>query len=310
MRNLTTLPPMTPMLIALIIVGVAALVIAGLAVSSMLRHRAVLRRAAGEAAAPVAVAAPLLAESVESALPPSLVRLMPRGVDTPDIRTKLLQAGVESPTAPQTYFLLRILSLVTFPAVSWLIAPQDSPIIFYIALGIGLFAGFVVPLAMLDRMVRLRQETITRSVPDALDLLVVCVEAGISLDAAILRVSRELRFLHGDLSSELAAVSRMTNAGVTRERALRGLWERTGVPELRSIASSMVQSEKLGTSIATVLRVSAETLRRKRRQAAEKQAKQAPVKMIFPLLFFILPALFIVVLGPAIFVVIKELSKI
>jgi tight adherence protein C len=256
------------------------------------------------------VAAPLLTESVESMLPPSLVRLLPRGVDSPDHRTKLLQAGVESPTAPHTYFLLRVLSLITFPTVAWLIAPPETGFLFYVAIGIGMFAGVVVPMAMLDRMVRLRQEVITRSVPDALDLLVVCVEAGISLDAAILRVSRELRFLHGDLSGELAAVSRMTNAGVTRERALRGLWERTGVPELRSIASSMVQSEKLGTSIATVLRVSAETLRRKRRQAAEKQAKQAPVKMIFPLLFFILPALFVVVLGPAIFVVIKELSKI
>ena len=149
-----------------------------------------------------------------------------------------------------------------------------------------------------------------RSVPDALDLMVVCVEAGISLDAAILRVAREVRLAHPDLAHELAVVNRKTNAGIPRENALRGLWQRTGVEEIRTLVSSMIQSEKWGTSIATVLRVAAETLRRKRRQTAEKKAKQAPLKMTMPLVLFILPALFIVIMGPALVQVIQEFGKI
>jgi tight adherence protein C len=139
---------------------------------------------------------------------------------------------------------------------------------------------------------------------------VVCVEAGTSLDAAILRVAKELRIAHPDLAHELAVVNRLTNAGMQRDQALRGLWQRTGVLDIRALVSSLIQSEKWGTSIATVLRVSAETLRRKRRQDAERRAKMAPLKMTFPLLFFILPALFTVILGPAVVQIIQEFSKV
>jgi tight adherence protein C len=140
--------------------------------------------------------------------------------------------------------------------------------------------------------------------------MVVCVEAGVSLDAAILRVAREVRLVHTDLAHELHVVNRLTNAGVPRETALRGLWQRTGVEDIRALVSSLIQSEKWGTSVATVLRVAAETLRRKRKQYAEKKAKQAPLKMTFPLLFFILPALFIVIMGPAVATIIKEFGKV
>jgi tight adherence protein C len=157
---------------------------------------------------------------------------------------------------------------------------------------------------------RLRQEKIKRSVPDALDLLVVCVEAGVSLDAAILRVAKEIRMAHPDLAHELAVVNRVTNAGLPRDAALKGLWQRTGVDDLKTLTSSMIQSEKWGTSIATVLRVASETLRRKRRQAAEKKAKMAPLKMTFPLLLFILPALFTVILGPAVVQIMREFAKV
>ena len=182
--------------------------------------------------------------------------------------------------------------------------------LFVLALLISVFLAMITPVALLDRMVRLRQERITRSVPDALDLLVVCVEAGTSLDAAILRVAKELRLVHPDPAHELAVVNRLTNAGLARDEALRGLWKRTGVPDIRALVSSLIQSEKWGTSIATVLRVAAETLRRKRRQDAEKRAKMAPLKMTFPLLFFILPALFAVILGPAVVQIIQEFGKI
>jgi tight adherence protein C len=166
--------------------------------------------------------------------------------------------------------------------------------------GWSLLTGWALPVWYVNRKVFLRQERIRRSVPDALDLLVVCIEAGVSLDAAILRVARELTNVHPELSGELMVVNRKSNAGVPREQALRGLWDRTGVEEVRALVSTMIQSEKWGTSIGTVLQVYAETLRRKRRQAVEKKAATIPVKMLFPLILFILPALFAVVMGPAI----------
>ena len=202
------------------------------------------------------------------------------------------------------------MSFVTLPVLAIVFGPQKTFFAYVLGIGGAVFAGWIMPMGLLDRLVRQRQERIRRSIPDALDLLVVCVEAGVSLDAAILRVAREIRLSHLDLAHELAVVNRKTNAGIPRDTALRALWARTGVEELRTLTSSMIQSEKWGTSIATVLRVSADTLRRKRRQTAEKKAKQAPLKMTFPLVLFILPALFIVIMGPALVQVISEFGKI
>ena len=223
---------------------------------------------------------------------------------------KLVQAGFDTPTAPATYFFSRVVSFVILPVLAIAFGPRNSFFVYVLSIGFAVFAGWIMPMGFLDRLVRQRQEKIRRSVPDALDLMVVCVEAGVSLDAAILRVSREIRLAHTDLAHELSVVNRKTNAGIPRDAALRSLWQRTGVEELRTLVSSMIQSEKWGTSIATVLRVSADTLRRKRRQVAEKKAKQAPLKMTFPLVLFILPALFIVIMGPALVQVITEFGKI
>ena len=165
--------------------------------------------------------------------------------------------------------------------------------------GISAIIGLLGPPGVLDRLVQRRQDRLRRAMPDALDLLVVCVEAGVSLDAAILRVARDLQSAHPDLGGELLGINRKVNAGVPREHALNGLWTRTGLEELRGLAANMVQSERWGTSIAKVLRVNAETLRRKRKQAAEKKAAQAALKMMGPLVAFLLPALFVVILGPS-----------
>jgi tight adherence protein C len=148
-------------------------------------------------------------------------------------------------------------------------------------------------------MAQARSNKIRRAVPDALDLLVVCVEAGVSLDAALIRTSRDIFSAHPEMALEIAQVVRRVNAGMAREQALQSLHRRTGVDELRTLVASMVQCERLGTSIARVLRVNAETLRLRRRQQAEKRAAQAALKMVIPLAFLILPALMVVVLGPA-----------
>ncbi len=220
--------------------------------------------------------------------------------DDAKTREELVKGGFDSPSAPLMYSFARVASTVGLPVLVFLFGPKNSFIQLLMSVAAGAIFGFILPIYYLARAVRLRQEKIRRSLPDVLDLLVVCVEAGISLDAAVLRVAKELLPVHPELAGELMIVNRKTNAGVSREEALRGLWDRTGVEEVRTLVASLIQSEKWGSSSARVLRVSSETLRRKRRQSAERRAATAPVKMVIPLGLLIFPALFIVILGPAV----------
>ena len=216
------------------------------------------------------------------------------------VQQRLVKAGYDGPIAPLVYSMLRVIVLVALPLVAFIFVPKSS--FFKVLVGVGSVAmlALMLPPIVLRRLEARRQEKIRRSLPDALDLLVVCVEAGISLDAAILRVAKDLLIVHPALAGELLVVSRKMNAGMTREDALRGLWDRTGVDEVRTLVASLLQSEKWGSSSARVLRVSSETLRRKRRQTAERKAATAPLKMIVPMAIFIFPALFVVILGPAV----------
>lgn len=216
------------------------------------------------------------------------------------VQQRLVKAGYDGPIAPLVYSMLRVAVLVLLPLLMFIVLPKTSFFKVIIGLAAGGMMGLLLPPFVLLRLEARRQEQIRRSLPDALDLLVVCVEAGISLDAAILRVAKDLLIVHPELAGELMVVSRKTNAGMTREDALRGLWERTGVDEVRALVASLLQSEKWGSSSARVLRVSSETLRRRRRQNAERKAATAPLKMIVPMALFIFPALFVVILGPAV----------
>ena len=215
------------------------------------------------------------------------------------VQEKLIMAGFDNPLAPLYYSMSRVVALIGLPLIAFVVLPKASFQMLLLGVVVAALFGFLLPPAYVARAMRLRQEKVRRALPDALDLLVVCVEAGISLDAAILRVAREMLLAHPEIALELAIVNRKTNAGVRREEALRGLWERTGVEEIRTLVASLIQSEKWGSSSARVLRVSSETLRRKRRQSAEKRAALAPNKMTIPLALLIFPALFIVILGPA-----------
>jgi tight adherence protein C len=219
--------------------------------------------------------------------------------ESQDANDKLTHAGFDDPAAPIIFAAVRLVFGVLVPAVVFALASAADTQTMLIYVGIAAGIGVLGPPALLDRLVQRRRDRIRFAMPDALDLLVVCVEAGVSLDSAILRVARDMATTHPDLSSEFLIVNRRVNAGIPRERALQGLWERTGLEDLRGLVSSMVQSEKWGTSIAKVLRINAETLRRKRKQAAEKKAAEAGLKMMFPLMLFLLPALFVVILGPA-----------
>jgi tight adherence protein C len=211
----------------------------------------------------------------------------------------LVQAGFDGDFAPLFYTTTRVAIAVILPLAAFTFGPQESFRTLIAIVFVATVVGLIGPRALLDRMVSRRRDRVRHAIPDSLDLLVVCVEAGVGLDSAMLRVARDMAFLHPDLSSEFFIVNRTVNAGISREEALHGLWQRTGVEELRGLASSMVQSERLGTSIARILRIYSETLRRKRRQMAEKRAAEASIKMIIPLALFMLPALFALVLGPA-----------
>ncbi len=220
------------------------------------------------------------------------------GTDTA-IASKLVQAGFDTPGAPALFMLIRIACGVTFPVLGLLLVPRGDIMYFVIGWFLVLVLGFLGPQAVLDSITSRRQDVIRKGVPDSLDLLVVCVEAGVALDAAIQRVAREMSMLHPILAEELVGMSRRVSAGMPREQALQGLYLRTGLDELRGLASHMLQSEKWGTSIANVLRVYADQLRRKRKMAAEKRAATASTRMLIPLALFIFPTIFIVLLGPA-----------
>jgi tight adherence protein C len=161
-------------------------------------------------------------------------------------------------------------------------------------------AGLIGPSFWLDRMKNKRQSSFRRALPDALDIVVICLEGGLSLPAALKRVSSELRMAHPSLAAELAIVQREIQLGRTSGEALRKMGERSDLEEIRSLASVILQSEKFGASLVKSLRVHADTLRLKRQQRAEELAQMAATKMLFPTVLFILPAMFVVILGPAV----------
>ena len=177
-----------------------------------------------------------------------------------------------------------------------------SPVLMQPNLAVALVVcvlGYVFPAMALARLAKRRQHRIRLGLPDALDLLVVSVEAGLGLDQAIQRVGAELEFAHPDLCNELKLVNLELRAGNARSEALHNLAERTGVDDLSSLVAMLVQTDKFGTSVAQSLRVHSDTLRTKRRQRAEEAAAKTGVKMVFPLVFCIFPVIWVVTIGPA-----------
>ena len=299
---------MTLVLLFLIGLGVISLAVAAYTFVMDRRRQALVDRALSVTDDEGSRRSALLGAAKKRERRASMLKQVPTGLEHSKFAQKLLFAGYDGETAPAIFAIVRLMTLIVLPtAVALALIRAPMPLLMVLVPGTALIAWFL-PIAVLERLVRARQERIRHGLPDGLDLLVVCVEAGISLDAAILRVARELAFSYPDLSRELLVVNRKTNAGVTREEAIRGLWSRTGVEDLRSLSSSLIQTEKWGTSITKVLRVAAMTLRRKRRQHAEKRVALAPVKMTFPLVTMILPALFIIILGPAVLEVVSSLA--
>jgi len=167
--------------------------------------------------------------------------------------------------------------------------------------------GFLLPEIWLTGRVRRRQRRIVKALPDALDLLVVCVEAGLGLDQAMMRVSQELRIAHHELSDELQLVNLEMRLGKSRIEALRELGVRTGVEDIKTLVAMLIQTDRFGTDLTQSLRVHSEKMRIQRRQRAEELAAKVTVKMVPPLVFFIFPALFVVILGPAVISLVRTL---
>lgn len=225
-----------------------------------------------------------------------MVRVVPPAFRSEAVTAQLAQAGYYAPDAAICFGAIRLAMPVLAPAVVLLVTRSTTPM----ALLLGLTVGVMGPTAMLDRRAGTRRTAVSVAIPDALDLLVVCLEAGVGLDAALVRVARELAPTHPLFSAELENATRRISAGLPRDEALRALVARTGVEDLRGIVSTMIQAERLGTSLARVLRIYGEALRARRRQLAEKRAAEASVKMVIPLVTFLLPAFFAIVLGPAV----------
>jgi tight adherence protein C len=219
------------------------------------------------------------------------------------LRLSLMRAGFYHQNAVREYMALRILSAVILLVVGFiivfLIRGRTPSALLALLVVMAPVAGYIFPAFILRWKINRRQEEIAGGLPDALDFLVVCVEAGLGLNAAILRVGSEIRVKSKALGEELTLVNQEMRTGVSREKALRHLSQRNLVEDLNVVVASLILADKLGTSIADTLRAQAESLRTRVRQRAEERAAKAGIKLLFPLVFMILPTLFIVILGPA-----------
>jgi tight adherence protein C len=239
---------------------------------------------------------PAIRERMQQALDP-LSRALPISPsEVSQTRLWLIQAGYRSAQHFTIYRGLRVLfAALGFCSIA-LFTGFESPILL---LGMTAF-GFFIPRFLLKRKLKERQQRIRLGLPDGLDLTVICVEAGLSLDQAMMRVGNDLSHAHPELSSEFHLFDLETRAGKPRVEALRNLAERTGVEDVRSLVGTLIQTDRFGTSVAQALRVHSDSLRTERRQRAEEQAAKTTVKMIIPLVLFVMPSLIFVTVGPAV----------
>ncbi|HVO91524.1 MAG TPA: type II secretion system F family protein [Terriglobales bacterium] len=227
-----------------------------------------------------------------------------------NISRRLHQAGYRGNRAIRIFWGLRLFLCIAFGLGSMLVAwtSQASMKDFLMLGGFGALVGYMLPFITIFRKARARVLEMRETLPDALDLIVVCVEAGMGVDAALNRVGREQNSQGLALGEELLLATQEMQAGAVRKEALTRLADRVGIEELRGLVTFLTQTEEMGGSIARSLRVYAETMRDKRSQAAEEAARKTVIKLIFPLVFFILPAIFIILLGPPGLGIIQMLS--
>jgi tight adherence protein C len=235
-----------------------------------------------------------IAEPINKLVPPS-------AADAKKLQRELMQAGYRSPSAPAVYRVMQLglmfifpLMIVTFWSL-WGRPLTDALMPALFAFG----AGFLLPRFVLNRLIASRKLRITWGLADALDLMVISMEAGLGLNAAMLKVCEELKSIHPDISEEFELANLEIRVGRERSEALRNLADRTGVEDLSSLVAMLIQADRFGTSIARAIRVYSDSLRTKRRQRAEQAAQKAAFKLLLPLGALLFPTMFIIILGPA-----------
>jgi tight adherence protein C len=235
-------------------------------------------------------------------------RLVPKSqAEVSVVQQRLIRAGYRSESAVNIFYSAKLLVPVTLGLVALLTGIAHYSPFFVYAIALGL--GFLAPDFWLGRRITIRQSRIRQGLPDVLDLLVICIEAGLSLDQAAARTAEELRGAQPAICDELGIVVLEQGAGRPRTDAWRNFADRTDVPSVRTLVSVLLQSEQFGTSIAKTLRVHSDTLRTQRRQRVEEQAAKTTIKLVFPLVLFIFPSLFLVTLGPAVIIMMESFQK-
>jgi tight adherence protein C len=229
-------------------------------------------------------------------------RLMPNDQrERSQLQARLIQAGIYAPWAPSVFLCVKLILIVTPPVIGFVLGQtrivNENYALLYGAIAGGM--GIVFPSIWLDGRRKARQATLTRSLPDFLDLMGTCVQSGLSLEASLQRVSDDLALAHPVLAGEMSVVQRQVELGATPDVALRSLAERSDLASLFSLSSLVEQARRYGTSVTEALRTQAEMMRYHREQQAEELGQKAAVKILFPTLLFIFPAIFVVLVGPA-----------
>ncbi len=217
---------------------------------------------------------------------------------------RLMHAGFVSPGVVSAFYGIRIILFIVVPSITIVVLPtffpELSPEKVLVSIAVAALFAFLLPSMVLDRLIMKRKRKLRNAFPDALDLLIVCVEAGMGLNPALQRVSQELDVSHPELAAEFALVTVEIRAGIDRVESLKNLSKRTGLEDINGMVSLLAQSMRFGTSVAETLRVYSEDFRDRRMQLAEEEAAKIGTKMIFPMVLCLFPAFFVVAIGPAI----------
>ena len=238
-------------------------------------------------------------------------RVSPGELEIGKVKRRLVTAGFRDPRAVPLFYGLRILSVSIFVLLYVTVfgpAFAVTGMRWLVVMGVAGFFGWILPGALVSRRIRLRKKEVQKALADTLDMLVVCVEAGLGLNQAMARVAEEVEHISPVMSEELEIMNLEIRAGTPREDALRHLGERTDVKDIKGLVSMLIQTDRFGTSIAQALRVHSDDLRVKRRQRAEEQAAKTTIKLVIPLAIFVFPAMFVVILGPAILTIMATLG--
>ncbi len=231
--------------------------------------------------------------------------------DNSAVRQFLTQAGYPDASAVSVYWASRVTLAVGLPAAGILLLPVLGASATQVMIGILWFMalGWVGPTFYVRSRLKARQKEVQLALADMLDMLVVCVEAGLGLNQALVRVADEIDHVSPIMSEQLAMINLEMRAGTPRDEALKNFAERSGLADIKSLVSMLIQTDRFGTSVADALRVHADTMRTKRRQRAEEAAAKTTIKLVFPLVLFVFPAMFVVVLGPSALAIFRTFSK-